>query len=34
MHYMHDLKDLLCAELEDYAEKASSSTGKIAESSS
>ena len=21
MHYMHDLKDLLCAELEDYAEK-------------
>src|SRR5574344_1179615 len=20
MHYMHDLKDLLCAELEDYAE--------------
>ena len=21
MHYMHDLKDLLCAELDDYAEK-------------
>lgn len=21
MHYMHDLKDLLCAELEDYADK-------------
>ena len=21
MHYMHDLKDLLCAELEDFAEK-------------
>lgn len=21
MHYMHDLKDLLCSELEDYAEK-------------
>ena len=21
MHYMHDLKDLLCAELEDYSEK-------------
>jgi hypothetical protein len=21
MHYMHDLKDLLCADLEDYAEK-------------
>ena len=21
MHYMHDLKDMLCAELEDYAEK-------------
>ena len=21
MHYMHDLKDLLCTELEDYAEK-------------
>ena len=21
MHYMHDLKDLICAELEDYAEK-------------
>ena len=21
MHYMHDLKDILCAELEDYAEK-------------
>ena len=21
MHYMHDLKDLLCAELKDYAEK-------------
>lgn len=21
MHYMHDLKDLLCVELEDYAEK-------------
>ena len=21
MHYMHDLKDLMCAELEDYAEK-------------
>ena len=21
MHYMEDLKDLLCAELEDYAEK-------------
>ena len=21
MHYIHDLKDLLCAELEDYAEK-------------
>lgn len=21
MHYMHDLKDLLCAEMEDYAEK-------------
>ena len=21
MHYMHDLKDLLCAELEDYAER-------------
>jgi hypothetical protein len=28
MHYMHDLKDLLCAELEDYAEKGKKS-GKI-----
>ena len=25
MHYMHDLKDLLCAELEDYAEKGKNS---------
>ena len=25
MHYMHDLKDLLCAELEDYAEKGNKS---------
>lgn len=25
MHYMHDLKDLLCAELEEYAEKGKSS---------
>ena len=25
MHYMHDLKDLLCAELEDYAEKGKTS---------
>lgn len=25
MHYMHDLKDLLCAELKDYAEKGKSS---------
>ena len=28
MHYMHDLKDLLCAELEDYAEK-SKKSGKM-----
>jgi hypothetical protein len=28
MHYMHDLKDLLCAELEDYAEKGKKS-GKL-----
>ena len=28
MHYMHDLKDLLCAELEDYAEK-SKKSGKL-----
>ena len=28
MHYMHDLKDLLCAELEDYAEKGKK-TGKM-----
>lgn len=26
MHYMHDLKDLLCAELEDYAEKGKKSS--------
>ena len=25
MHYMEDLKDLLCAELEDYAEKGKNS---------
>ena len=25
MHYMHDLKDLLCAELGDYAEKGKTS---------
>ena len=25
MHYMHDLKDLLCTELEDYAEKGNKS---------
>ena len=25
MHYMHDLKDLLCAELEDYVEKGKNS---------
>ena len=31
MHYMHDLKDLLCAELEDYAEKGKTS-GKMSTS--
>ena len=26
MHYMHDLKDLVCAELEDFAEKGKKSS--------